>query len=104
MRRNPEPDQAEPQYPALDLYVYVSGGVWQHERRGVKLGTLTERGRDSLRVMMYLPDELMTRDEAAAWLGDAFADAADKVRERLNRRRPEWPIDRLVAELVRLSP
>jgi hypothetical protein len=40
--------------PSVDIYIYVSGSVWQHGSRGFRLGTLSARGRDWLRVMMYV--------------------------------------------------
>ena len=47
-----------PDDPSVDIYIYVSGSVWQHQRDGFRLGTLSSRGRDWLRVMIYVPDDL----------------------------------------------
>lgn len=90
--------------PAIDVYIYVSGKVWQHERSGVRLGTLSERGRNSLRVMIYVPDEITQADEAVTYFKAALDEVAQKVQTRLNKRRPDWPIDRLVAEILSLTP
>jgi hypothetical protein len=90
--------------PTLDLYIYVSGAVWQHNRQGFRLGTLTDGGRDSLRVMMYVPDDLTESDDAIAYFHDTLVEVAEKVRDRLTRRRPGWPIDELVADVLSLQP
>ena len=52
------PKPTGPDDPSVDIYIYVSGGVWQHQRGGFRLGTLSSRGRNWLRVMIYVPDEL----------------------------------------------
>jgi len=90
--------------PTLDLYIYVSGAVWQHNRQGFRLGTLTDGGRDSLRVMMYVPDDLTESDDAIAYFNDTLVEVAKRVRDRLSRRRPSWPIDELVADVLSLQP
>lgn len=90
--------------PALDIYVYVSGAVWQHERQGVQLGTLSDRGRDSLRVMIYVPDEITDEPEAVEYFRDTLFQVSDLVRARLLERRPAWPINDLVDEVLSLSP
>lgn len=90
--------------PTLDLYIYVSGAVWKHDRQGFRLGTLTDGGRDSLRVMIYVPDDLIEADDAIAYFHDTLVEVAEKVRDRLTRRRPGWPIDELVADVLSLQP
>lgn len=90
--------------PTLDLYIYVSGAVWKHDRQGVRLGPLTDGGRESLRVMVYVPDDLSEADDAIAYFHDTLVEVADRVRDRLARRRPGWPIDELVADVLSLQP
>jgi hypothetical protein len=88
--------------PTLDLYIYVSGAVWRHDRQGFRLGRLTDGGRDSLRVMIYVPDDVTEADDAIAYFNDTLVEVADKVRDRLTRRRPGWPIDELVDNVLSL--
>ena len=90
--------------PMVDLYVYVSGAVWKHEREGFRLGTLSDRGRYSLRVMIYVPDEITGAAEATEYFRNVLDEVAAKVRERLTKRRPEWPIDELVGDVLSLRP
>ena len=46
----PKPMDADD--PSVDIYIYVSGSVWQHDDDGFKLGALNPRGRSWLRVMI----------------------------------------------------
>ena len=85
--------------PSVDLYIYVSGSVWQHQRQGIQLGRLDTRGRNSLRVMIYVPDELADEAESVGYFRTTLDEVADRVRVRLLKRRPAWPIDSLVAEI-----
>jgi hypothetical protein len=86
----------------LDVYVYVSGDVWQHGQSGVRLGNAGRQSR-SLWVRIYVPDDVASRDQAEAFLAGALSDAAGLVRDRLRRRAPEWPADNLAAELTSLA-
>jgi hypothetical protein len=86
----------------LDVYVYISGDVWQHGRSGIQLGNIGRKSR-SLWVRIYLPDEVTTRDQAAEYLASALPAAAGLVRSRLQRRAPEWPAGDLAAELAGLA-
>lgn len=90
--------------PSVDLYIYVSGSVWQHKRQGIRLGTLSSRGRNSLRVMIYVPDELADEVESAVYFRTTLNEVADRVQVRLSRTRPGWPIDSLAAEIRLLHP
>ena len=86
----------------LDVYVYISGDVWQHNESGVQLGNVGRKTR-SLWVRIYVPDEVSGRDQAAAFLASALSADAGLVRDRLRRRAPEWPADELAAELISLA-
>jgi hypothetical protein len=86
----------------LDVYVYISGDVWQHGRSGIQLGNIGRKSR-SLWVRIYLPDEVTTRDQAAEYLASALPAAAGLVHSRLRRRAPDWPADDLAAELTGLA-
>jgi hypothetical protein len=90
--------------PSIDIYVYVSGSVWQHDDDGFKLGTLSPRGRSWLRVMIYGPDPLKNEDESVAFFDSTFEDVAIAVESRLRRRRPDWPIETLVQQIRYLKP
>jgi hypothetical protein len=90
--------------PMLDVYIYVSGNNWQHERSGIRLGTLSARGRDSLRVMLYVPDHLTSEEDARAYFAVTLSEAATLVRKRLTAKRPAWPVEKLTADLLSLQP
>ena len=86
----------------LDVYVYVSGDVWQHDQSGVRLGNVGRKSR-SLWVRICVPDDVSGRDQAVAFLAGALAQAAGRARDRLRRCAPEWPADDLAAELLGLA-
>ena len=86
----------------LDLHMLVSGDVWQHGRSGIQLSNIGRTSR-SLWVKIYVPDEIMTREQAAEFLVGALPEAAGLVRSRLHRRAPDWPADDLAAELAGLA-
>ena len=44
--------------------------VWQNGREGFRLGTLSDRGRDWLRVMIYVPDELEEETASVEYFRD----------------------------------
>lgn len=90
--------------PSVDIYIYVSGAVWQHEEEGFKLGTLSDRGRNWLRVMVYVPDDLAAEDESRTYFATLLEDVATAVEVRLRKRRPDWPIDTLVEQIRLLKP
>jgi hypothetical protein len=46
--------------------------VWKQDRQGFRLGRLTDGGRDSLRVMIYVPDDLTEADDAIAYFHDTL--------------------------------
>ena len=90
--------------PSVDIYIYVSGAVWQHDEEGFKLGTLSNRGRDWLRVMIYVPDDLADEDESRRYFATVLEDVATAVAARLRKRRPDWPINTLVGQIRALKP
>ena len=98
----PKPVDADD--PSVDIYIYVSGAVWQHEEEGFKLGNLSDRGRNWLRVMVYVPDDLAGEDESKRYFATMLEDVATAVEERLRKRRPDWPIDTLVEQIRLLKP
>jgi hypothetical protein len=98
------PKPAGPEDPSVDIYIYVSGGVWQHGREGFRLGTLTTRGRDWLRVMIYVPDELEEESAAVDYFRDTLNSVAAAVEKRLSARRPNWPVEELVTQVRSLRP
>jgi hypothetical protein len=89
--------------PTLDLCIFVSGAVWKHDRQGFRLGRLTDGGRESLRVMIYVPDDLTGAEDAIAYFNDMLVEVANKVRDRLTGRRPDWPIEELVDNVLSLQ-
>lgn len=88
---------------ALDIYIYVSGKVWQHQDEGIRLGTLSSRGRNSLRVMIFVPDELTEDHESVIYFREALEDAAQLVYGRLVTK-SDWPARELAEELRSLIP
>jgi len=90
--------------PSIDIYIYVSGAVWQHGGEGFRLGTLTSRGRDWLRVMIYVPDELDEESAAIEYFRDTLNSVAAAVEKRLRARRPNWPVEELAAQVRSLRP
>mgnify|MGYP007023468488 CR=1 FL=1 len=78
--------------------------MWQHNADGFKLGTLSPRGRSSLRVMIYVPDNLKDEDESKTFFQATFESVADAVEARLRKRRPDWPVDMLVQQVRLLKP
>jgi hypothetical protein len=90
--------------PSVDISIYVSGAVWQHNADGFKLGTLSSRGRSWLRVMIYVPDNLKDEDESKTFFTATFESVADAVEARLRKRRPDWPVDTLVQQVRLLKP
>jgi len=98
------PNPAGADDPSVDIYIYVSGAVWQHGREGFRLGTLTSRGRDWLRVMIYVPDELEEESAAIEYFRDTLDSVADAVEKRLRARRPNWPVEELAAQVRSLRP
>jgi len=98
------PKPTSPDDPALDVYIYISGNNWRHERNGFKLGSLSERSRSWQRVMIYVPDELVDEDEGRVYFSETFEAVAKQLEVKLRVRRPEWPIDVLVRELRSLKP
>ena len=90
--------------PSIDVYIYVSGAVCQHGREGFRLGTLTSRGRDWLRVMIYVPDELEEESAAVEYFRETLNSVAAAVEERLRARRPNWPVEELAAQVRSLRP
>lgn len=101
-RELPKPSDADD--PSVDIYIYVSGSVWQHDDDGFKLGTLSPRGRSWLRVMIYVPDSLKDEEESKAFFDSTLEDVATAVEARLRKRRPDWPIDTLVQHIRHLKP
>lgn len=57
-----------------------------------------------MRVLIYVPDDLTEADDAIAYFHDTLVEVAEKVRDRLTRRRPGWPIDELVIDVLSLQP
>ena len=98
----PKPVDADD--PSVDIYIYVSGALWQHEDEGFRLGTLSDRGRNWLRVMVYVPDELTGEDESTQYFATLLEEVAIAVEARLRRRRPDWPIETLVEQIRLLKP
>ncbi|MFC7490220.1 MULTISPECIES: hypothetical protein [unclassified Knoellia] len=98
----PKPVDADD--PSVDIYIYVSGAVWQHEDEGFKLGTLNARGRNWLRIMIYVPDHLTGHEESETYFTRTLEDVAVAVEARLLKRRPGWPIDTLVEQIRQLKP
>jgi hypothetical protein len=98
----PKPTEADD--PSVDIYIYVSGAVWQHNADGFKLGKLSSRGRSWLRVMIYVPDNLKDEDESKTFFTATFESVADAVEARLRKRRPDWPVDTLVQQVRLLKP
>ena len=88
---------------ALDLYLYVSGKVWQHEDEGIRLGTLSVRGRNSLRVMIFVPDELTQEQESVVYFREVLEEAARLVHARLSKK-SGWPAAELASEVRSLIP
>jgi hypothetical protein len=80
----------------------LSGDVRQHGQAGVQLGHIGHKSR-SLWVRIYVPDEIMTREQAIVFFAGAFHEAAGLVRDRLRRRASRWPADDLAAELAGLA-
>ena len=103
IQADPLPEPANADDPSVDVYIYVSGSVWQHDREGFKLGTLSARGRSWLRVMIYVPDDLTTEEASRLYFARTFDDVAEAVELRLRKRRPEWPIETLVEQLRGLT-
>ncbi|MER3389469.1 MAG: hypothetical protein RJQ01_05495 [Microcella sp.] len=93
------PKPTGPDDPSLDVYIYIPGKTWQHEKSGYKLGSLSEKSRAWQRVMIYVPDELTDEDEAIQYFDRTLADVADAVEAKLRKRQPLWPIDQLVGYL-----
>ncbi|GAB3881153.1 hypothetical protein [Terrabacter terrigena] len=98
------PKPIGPDDPSVDVYIYVSGAVWQHEDEGFKLGTLSARGRNWLRVMIYVPDHLTGQLESETYFSATLEDAAVAVEGRLRMKRPDWPIETLVEHVRLLKP
>ncbi len=69
----------------LDVHIFVSGDVWQHDRSGVQLGSVGRKSR-SLWIRIYVPDDVETEEEARCSLVEAFAAASERVRRRLELR------------------
>lgn len=90
--------------PSVDIYIYVSGAVWQHGREGFRLGTLTSRGRDWLRVMIFVPDQLAEESAAIEYFRDTFNAVGAAVEKRLRARRPNWPVEELAGQVRSLRP
>jgi hypothetical protein len=90
--------------PSVDIYIYVSGAVWQHGREGFRLGALTSRSRYWLRVMIYVPDELEKESAAIEYFRDTLNSVAAAVEKRLRARRPDWPVEELAAQVRSLRP
>lgn len=93
----PKPSDADD--PSVDIYVYVSGAVWQHGESGFRLGTLSTRGRSWLRVMIFVPDHLRDEAESNDFFAVTLEGVAEAVEARLLKRRPDWPIDVLVEQV-----
>ena len=99
----PKPVDADD--PSVDIYIYVSGSIWQHgEEASFRLGSLSHRGRAWMRVMIYVPDTVQGEEESVAFFQETLDQVAIAVEARLQRRRPEWPIDELVAQVRQLRP
>jgi len=98
------PKPTGPDDPSIDVYIYVPGAVWQHEKEGFRLGTLSARGRSWLRVMIYVPDQLRDEDEAVRYFDTTFENVAQAVEMRLRKRRPGWPVETLVHQVRELRP
>lgn len=98
------PKPTGPDDPSVDIYIYVSGKVWQHDDSGFRLGTLSARGRNWLRVSIFVPDQITEESESVSYFQETLEAVADAVRARLRKRRPEWPIDELVAQIRSLRP
>jgi hypothetical protein len=84
--------------------IYVSGSVWQHGREGFRLGTLSDRGRDWLRVMIYVPDELEEETASVEYFRDTLNAVSAAAEKRLSARRPDWPVALLVSQVLSLRP
>jgi hypothetical protein len=98
----PKPMDADD--PSVDIYIYISGSLWQHGEEGFKLGTLSPRGRSWLRVVIYVPDPLKDEDESNAFFDSTLESVATAVESRLRKRRPGWPIETMVQQIRHLKP
>jgi hypothetical protein len=90
--------------PSVDIYIYVPGNVWQHQRKGFRLGTLSSRGRNWLRVMIYVPDDLAEEIASIAYFRETLELVAEAVAARLRQRRPDWPIQKITEQIRSLIP
>lgn len=104
MKSGELPKPVDASDPSVDIYIYVSGAVWQHEEEGFTLGNLSDRGRNWLRVKVYVPDDLTGEGESRRYFARTLEDVAAAVGERLRKRRPDWPIDTLVEQIRLLKP
>lgn len=93
-----------PDDPSVDIYIYVSGAVWQHAKSDFKLGTLSGRSRNWQRVSIYVPDHLTGEAESVSYFNDTLENVALAVDARLRRTRPEWPVEELVRQIRSLKP
>jgi hypothetical protein len=98
------PKPTGPDDPSVDIYIHVSGSVWQHQREGFRLGTLNSRGRNWLRVMIYVPDELAEEISSITYFRETLELVTEAVAARLRKRRPDWPIQEITAQIRSLIP
>jgi hypothetical protein len=98
------PKPMSPEDPSVEIDVYISGKVWQHDREGFKLGTLNDRGHNRLRVMIFVPDDLCRERESMDYFKRTLDDVATAVEARLRKRRPAWPIETLALQIRSLKP
>lgn len=90
--------------PTIEVDIFVSGNNWSHDKSGFKLGTLSERGREWQRVMVYVPVELLDENETREYFDKIFDEIASAIEVKLRKRRPDWPIESLVREVRSLRP
>lgn len=98
------PKPTGPDDPSVDIYIYVSGSVWQHGGEGFRLGTLSDAGRSWLRIQVFVPDNLCGEEESIAYFQRVLDEVAVAVEARLRKRRPGWPVEALVTQIRALNP
>jgi len=98
------PLQESPDDGAVDIYICISGSVWQHDEKGFRLGNWSDRGR-RLQVMIYVPDELCEEAESIEYFRRTLDAVAESLAARIeHRRRPRGAFNGAVAEIRSIKP